>query len=902
MREKIIFIREKSVPGEALQQELRELGELHIVNSLEQAKERLQTASKVLAVLMEIHYTDLEKLEFIQRLRGDLQHNGALVVALVPEKQQVNQLNLMSLGFDDWFALDNEPQLLKQHLQELLRNKKLYKNISLNGDLKKSILENSFLSVLIIDAINFDVLYMNNTTKRMLELGSGEYVGKKCFSFITGDVHHCADCHLYSTCKEKKDRVLYLPRLNKTFKVRVDSTEWLGRPAYVEYLEDITEESKEKQLATERYQKELKRRRRVDLDFMAYLVVDVTRGVVVDHDPHGFPVPVLKPGQRMRDFAERVLPTLIDYEERKQFTDMMQPEYLQKAFEMGNDILKIDCRRYARNQKYIMWTRSVIQLLKNPENDNLMMFLYTYDINEQKMLQEVIDHVVKYDYKAIAYINTYAETIKLLANNGVYEHDNIKPYTDYNTFLDSSFINNVINEDKEAIKQQLSIANLQKELADKDRFELLLEVMENGNPKAYKLRFSNYKDSSYGIIQGMVIDIEDTISSLKQEKQKLEEEAISLGKGNVAKNRYLASISQSLTKPLKQIKQSLKHLDDNLDDGEIRLELEQTKEKLSHIMEVLNDINDICSLENEAINIHEVQFSLSELVNDLVRKLHKINPKFKGLLSVNKEIYHEACYGDYKIIQKILFSILDNAFCYTSGSIELYVNEIPAAEPMKGYYRFTIKDYGKGIAPELLENVFKPFYCAINNKNRSDSSGLGLAITKALVEKLGGSINIESELNHGTTVTVDLAFPLAESLPERQPVVDKLHKEFDDIKVLFVEQDKLATLVARRLLTQKGVGVLTCSTPKQAQQLLKKERFNCVVLEIDVDLEPIYDFFNRKKGEALLRELPVIVICQAMSVEDRAALVNKGVEGVFFKPLKFAEFNKLIMEICHVEG
>lgn len=901
MREEIFFISEKSVPSTALQQKLEELGQLHIVNSLQQAGKQLQETKKVLAILIEINYTDLEKLEFIQRLQGELCCGEVLFIALVSKQQQVNTLNLMGLGFDACFSLDQSPERMKEQLQELIHNKKLYKNISLNSSSKKSILDNSFLAVLIIDAVNFDVLYMNNTSKRMLGLGKGDYVGKKCFNFITGDAHHCADCHLYSACRDKKDRLLYLPKLNKTLRIRVDSTEWFGRPAYVEYLEDVTEESKEKQLATERYQKELKRRRRVDLDFMAYLVVDVTRGVVVDHDPHGFPVPVLKPGQRMRDFADRVLPTLIDYEERKQFTDMMQPEYLQKAFEMGNDILKIDCRRYARNQKYIMWTRSVIQLLKNPENDNLMMFLYTYDINEQKMLQEIIDHVVKYDYKAIAYINTYAETIKLLANNGIYEHDNIKPYTDYNTFLDSYLMNNLVGEEKETLRQKLSIENLQKELANKDRYELLVNFLEGGQTKAYKLRFSNYKDSSYGIIQGMIIDIEDTISSLKQEKHQLEETAVSLGKGNVAKNRYLASISQSLTKPLKQIKQSLKHFDSDFADSAVKLELEQTKDKLSQIMEVLNDINDICSLENETINIREVQFSLSELVNDLVRKLNKMNPKFKGLLTVNKEIYHEACYGDYKIVQKILFSILDNAFRYTSGKIELYVNEIPAEEPMKGYYRFIVKDYGKGITEELLENIFKPFYCAINNKNRSDSSGLGLAITKALVDKLGGSINIESELNRGTVVTVDLAFPLADSLLERQPVVDEIHKEFNDIKVLFVEKDKLATLVARRLLAQKGVGIQTCSNQQQALQLLQQERFNCLVLEIDDDFELINDFFNRKKYEAQLRGLPVIVICRDMSVEDRAALVNKGVDGVFFKPLKFADFNKRIMEICHVE-
>lgn len=903
MKEELLFIGKQSIIIDQFKRELRELGDLKQESDLKAVQEYLKRASKVLAVIMETDCINSERLEFIRELRNSKQHSDILLVALVTDMAKANTLNLMSVGFDDWFSLAEEPKQLRENLKQLIHNKRIYKNICLNSNYKKSILDNSFLAVVIIDAINFDILYMNNTSKDMLEMGNNDFVGKKCFSFITGGLQHCADCHLFSAFKAKKDRMLYIPKLDKTFRVRVDSTEWFGRPAYVEYLEDVTEESKEKQLAIERYQRELKRKRRVDLDFMAYLVVDVTKGVVVDHDPHGFPVPVLKPGQKMQDFADRVLPTLIDYEERKQFTHMMDPAYLQKVFDMGQDFLKIDCRRYARNQKYIMWTRSVIQLLKNPENDNLMMFLYTYDINEQKMLEEIIDHVVKYDYKTIAYINTYAETIKLLASNGVYEHDNIKPYSDYNTFLEESFMNYVVGEEREELKKKLSIENLQKELSTKDRYELLVSLLVKGVPKAYKLRFSNYKDSSYGIIQGMFIDIEDTVSGLKTEKQLLESATISLGKGNSAKNRYLASISHSLTKPLKQLGQFLKQLDTSYDKETVGVELAHAKENLVHIMEVLNDINDICNLENGDINIHEMQFSLSELVKDLVKKINKINPKSKGVLSVKKEIYNEACYGDYKIIQKILFNILDNAFRYAadSGRIELYVNEMPAEEPSKGYYRFLIKDYGKGIHKELLENIFKPFYCTINNKSRSDSSGLGLAITKALVDKLGGNISIESEPNYGTIVTVDLIFPLASSLLERQSMVDELHRDIGDIKVLFVEKDKLATLVARRLLIQKGVKLSSCSNNKQVKQLLKHENFNCIVLEIDDDLSLINEFFNIRNSQAKGKNIPIIVICKNMSVEDSVALINKGVEGVFFKPLKFAEFNKRLMEVCHVE-
>ena len=180
-------------------------------------------------------------------------------------------------------------------------------------------------------------------------------------------------------------------------------------------MTDITEQKRARELADERYKKELQRRCRVDLDFMAYLVFNVTKGTVVDHDPHGFPVPTIVPGQPATEFVERVLPTVVDFSKRQEFADMLKLDNLRKSYDAGNTILSIDYRRYSRNGKYVMWARSTLQLIKDPQSDDLTAFLYTYDINETKMMQEIINAAVHYDYDMIAYINLAAETAKLYA-------------------------------------------------------------------------------------------------------------------------------------------------------------------------------------------------------------------------------------------------------------------------------------------------------------------------------------------------------------------------------------------------------------------------------------------------------------------------------------------------------
>ena len=211
---------------------------------------------------------------------------------------------------------------------------------------------------------------------------------------------------------------VFIRKVSKTMSVRIHLMEWLTRPAYVVYMTDITEEKRARLLAEERYQKELQRRYRVDLDFMAYLVINVTNGTVIEHDPHGFPVPTIHPGQPETEFIERVLPTVIDYEKRKEFSEMLDLDNLKNSFQEGKTVLSIDYRRYSRNMKNIMWARSTIQLMEDPQNNDLIAFLYTYDINETKMLQEVISKTINYDYNMIAHINVFSQTAIMYTSNG----------------------------------------------------------------------------------------------------------------------------------------------------------------------------------------------------------------------------------------------------------------------------------------------------------------------------------------------------------------------------------------------------------------------------------------------------------------------------------------------------
>lgn len=687
---------------------------------------------------------------------------------------------------------------------------------------------------------------------------------------------------------------MFIPKVSKTMSVRIHLMEWLSRPAYVVYMTDITEEKRARKLAEERYQKELQRRYRVDMDFMAYLVINVTAGTVIEHDPHGFPVPTINPGQPETEFIERVLPTVIDYEKRKEFSEMLGLDNLKKSFREGKTVLSIDYRRYSRNMKNIMWARSTIQLMEDPQSNDLIAFLYTYDINETKMLQEVITKTINYDYNMIAHINVFSQTAIMYTSNGFGINQLPKDEFDYQNAV-SNYINTfVLGEEKEFVLSKMALENIRQQLAENDSYEFDISVLdENGTLKKSRIRYVNL-DKVYGTILWTDRDITHLINVEQEKQNMLLKQLEELKSLNHIKSDYLAALSTKVRMPLKEIVGRVKKLSNDCQRETSKKELSGINCQLSKIVDIINDVIDLSVLENEKVKFTEVQFTISDMVNTVIRDVKKRYFDKKIQVECVQQVFRDICIDEYKAVYKILYNILDNAFKYSdnSGKVHLSVYELPFRGKNQAEYRFVVKDFGCGMDKETLQYVFTPFYSYVNNTGRKDSSGLGLAITKILVDRLGGNITVDSKANEGTTVTIDLKLKNVNNL-----IVKPLKSEdfgqkesVKGIRLLWIQKNHIENLVLRKLLESRGFLIHVVANEEEALTLLEANLnsfFKYIIVDIDaLGLKRGQVFLESLKKLDLNNAFSLIVLCSRMNSQEKKVFNEYGVMDILFKPLK----------------
>lgn len=855
----------------------------------------LSNDPEVKLVLLELTLPKMSGIEFLQLIRSQSTYKNLIVIVVTIYGKPEDETNILGIGADDYICLPFNAEMLLSRIKNVLTNREIFIEAESSFCQQGSILDESNTAIYIVDAVNYNLFYTNKAALQLVNCKNKLYTSKKCYDFFYKSNNPCKFCKLVIAHTDNNKAEIFIPSLNKTVQVHIHMTKWLGRPAYITYLTDTTEQKRARMLADERYQKELQRRCRVDLDFMAYLVFNVTKGTIVEHDPHGFPVPTLLAGQPLAEFSERVLPTVVDFVKRHEFSDMLKLENLQKSYDSGITLLSIDYRRYSRNGKYVMWARSTLQLIKDPQSGDLTGFLYTYDINERKVMQEIINAAVRYDYDMIAYLNLSTKTTKLYAQNDQRfshflgrEYGYEKVVEEYaKTFIEAS--------EQKSILDKMKVNTIRSKLKETDIYDFIVDVIDlDGVVKKKQFRYANF-NKNYGIVLWTEVDI----TTITEQQKLLMEALLAATNLNVVKTEYLASISQKMRLPFKNITACIKKSIELSEKKIVKDTLDKAIPYLAQLIEITNDIMDISNLENKKMQITNAPFLLSDIIYKLTTKFKYIYTIKKQKFIVEQQIFHDTCFSDAKAITRVLTNILDNAFNYTSreGTIFLKLYELPSEIPNKGSYRFVIKDNGSGIKPELLKNIFTPFYCYVDSNSKSESSGLGLAISKGIVDELGGTIMVNSELGEGTTVIVDLILLLTKTIDEPH---EELDRNIVNLNILILEKDPRYILVAHKLLEKKGAKVVVAENYSEALSSLENDsinNFDCILIDLCLPAIEGSNIIAKLKSNYSTTKIPIIGFSEILTDEEKSYYSEAGINFFLKKPLKFPQLFQAIIDL-----
>ncbi|HEX8327938.1 MAG TPA: PAS domain S-box protein [Hymenobacter sp.] len=400
-----------------------------------------------------------------------------------------------------------------------------------------------------------------------------------------------------------------------------------------------------------------------------------------------------------------------------------------------------------------------------------------------------------------------------------------------------------------------------------------------------------------------VLGVDSNITELKLTQQALEE---AIGEAEVdaqAKQDFLANMSHEIRTPLHGILGLTGVLSKTTLSRSQHDYLRLLGESAEHLLNVLNDVLTTARLGAGKLRPEASPFSPDELLMGCAALLRP-RAREKGLrLRVDKPVDLPAVLGDAHRLRQVLLNLVSNAIKFTeTGQVRLRCRVI--APPPKSAadavcLQFMVSDTGVGIAAETLDKVFEPFTQAAASTDRQyGGSGLGLSISKGLVELLGGTLRVSSEVGRGSTFAFTLPFravPEAAPAPPASPSPATLAPEAG--RILLVEDNLVNSLLAETVLRNWGWQVTTAASGLAAIQLFEHRRFDLVLMDIQMpgmDGETAAQAL-REHPDPIRSSTPIIALTARAQAGESERLQAAGFAGYLAKPYR----EEQLLEIMH---
>ena len=350
----------------------------------------------------------------------------------------------------------------------------------------------------------------------------------------------------------------------------------------------------------------------------------------------------------------------------------------------------------------------------------------------------------------------------------------------------------------------------------------------------------------------------------------------------------------------------------SIDDKNKLLEyIEKIKISGSQLLTLISNFLEMAQAESKALDTSIIEFNLEHKINEICSIFSAVAERDNKTFKVEYNVEHNDIKGDANKLMHILSNILSNAFKYTktNGLIELSVKEIKV--PGISRYEFTIEDNGIGMSEEFLKTIFIPF----NRESRADTknitgAGLGLSIVNSQVRHMGGTINVKSQYEKGTTVTITLPFESvkkqAGSIKEQEEIIEGA-EDFAGINILIAEDNVVNMQIITELLKLKNINVTQAFNGKDAVDIFKKSKegeFDIIILDIQMPLlnglETAKNIRQMNRKDAKL--VPIIALSANVFEEDVAASLEAGMNAHLAKPINLPALYKTFAELLKINN
>ena len=406
-------------------------------------------------------------------------------------------------------------------------------------------------------------------------------------------------------------------------------------------------------------------------------------------------------------------------------------------------------------------------------------------------------------------------------------------------------------------------------------------------------------------------EMEVVNQKLKKAKNVATEALQTAENANKAKTDFLSNMSHDIRTPMNAIigiTSLIRH------DAGNKAKVIEYADKIDissqHLLGIINDVLDMSKIEAGKTVFKYSDFSILDLVQELDTIFHtQIYEKQQTLTIIKENIQHEWVNGDQVHLMQIFSNLLSNAVKYTQegGKIQFFVEECETKSSVYAKYRFLVSDNGMGMSADFKDTIFDAFTRAESSlTNKIQGTGLGMAITKNLVEAMGGTIDVESELGQGSCFEVLMDLKIAEdrtvALAAQEETDEQDGNILQGMKFLCAEDNELNAEILTELLKIEGAECTICENGEEILKAFEQSApgdYDMILMDIQMPVMNGYEATKaiRRSSHELAKTIPIIAMTANAFSEDIQHSLAAGMNAHVSKPVEMKVLEKTIRSI-----